>query len=206
MTLFEVSKLCTPLYWSKNIPHSIKSYLLVLLHSGIQLLGEVIGHIGHARLLLIATTQAALVFTCLLIVLLFGIFAVSLAHLAILKTFYVRYLSNTMSQFYYFYIFYNCRTNHTSQSFTLKRHTSVPRNIKLTSLELLQKISRPAIHSFSKNIKRIDAQDIQAKQYIMKLVCPLQLHTFGQSPRGSADKFSMQFKSKNNCKVQLISH
>lgn len=87
----------------------------MLLHSGIQLLGEVIGHIGHARLLLIATTQAALVFTCLLIVLLFGIFAVSLAHLAILKTFYVRYLSNTTSPFYYFYIFYNCRTKHISQ-------------------------------------------------------------------------------------------
>lgn len=67
----------------------------MLLHSGIQLLGEVIGHIGHARLLLIATTQAALVFACLLIVLLFGIFAVSLAHLAILKTFYVRYINNT---------------------------------------------------------------------------------------------------------------
>lgn len=71
----------------------------MLLHSGIQLLGKVIGHIGHARLLLIATTQTALVFTCLLIVLLFGIFAVSLAHLANLKTFYVRYLSHTTSLF-----------------------------------------------------------------------------------------------------------
>lgn len=77
-----------------TILHSIHCYLLVFLHSGIQLLGEVIGHIGHARLLLIATTQTALVFTCLLIVLLFGIFAVSLAHLAILKTFYVRYLND----------------------------------------------------------------------------------------------------------------
>lgn len=83
----------------KNIPHSINSYLLVLLHSGIQLLGEVIGYIGHTRLFLIATTQAALVFACLLIVLLFGIFAVSLAHLAILKTFYVRYISNIPSLF-----------------------------------------------------------------------------------------------------------
>lgn len=119
----------------KNISHSIDSYLLVLLHSGIQLLGEVIGHIGHARLLLIATTQAALVFTCLLIVLLFGIFAVSLAHLAILKTFYVMYLSNTTSSFYYFNIFYNCRTKDTSQSFTLKTHTRVPKNIKLIPLE-----------------------------------------------------------------------
>lgn len=63
----------------------MNSYLLVLLHSGIQLLGEVIRHIGHARLFLIATAQAALVLTCLLIVLLFGIFAVSLAHLLIFK-------------------------------------------------------------------------------------------------------------------------
>lgn len=99
-TLSEASKLCTPLYLSKiRISHSISSYLLVLLHSGIQLLGEVIGHIGHARLFLIATTQAALVLTCLLIVLLFGIFAVSLAHLLILKVFYVRYLSYTTSAF-----------------------------------------------------------------------------------------------------------
>ena len=87
----------------------------MLLHSGIQLLGEVIGHIGHARLFLIATTQAALVLTCLLIVLLFGIFAVSFAHLLILKAFYVRYLSHTTSAFFYFHIFYNCRTKHTLQ-------------------------------------------------------------------------------------------
>ena len=58
-----------------------KENLFVLLHSGIQLLGKVIGHIRHARLLLIATTQTALVLTCLLIILLFGIFAVSFAHI-----------------------------------------------------------------------------------------------------------------------------
>lgn len=58
----------------------------MLLHSGIQLLGKIVGNIGHARLLLIATTQAALVFTCLLIILLFGIFAVSLTHISALIT------------------------------------------------------------------------------------------------------------------------
>lgn len=119
--LLKVLSFCTLAYLSTSyISHSISSYLLVFLHSGIQLLGEVIGHIGHARLLLIATTQTALVLTCLLVVLLFGIFAVSLAHLAILKAFYVMYLSYTTSTFYYFHTSYNCRTKTHSNS--LQRH------------------------------------------------------------------------------------
>lgn len=57
------------------------AYFLVLLHSGIQFLREVVGDVGHSRLLFITTTQAALIFTGLLIVLLFSIFAISFAYL-----------------------------------------------------------------------------------------------------------------------------
>lgn len=82
LLLNSIFKFC-PLSHSNPVDtsQSISFYLFVLLHSGIQLLGEIIGDIGHTRLLLIATTQAALVFTCLLVILLFGIFAVSLTHL-----------------------------------------------------------------------------------------------------------------------------
>lgn len=59
------------------------SYLFVLLHGGIEFLREIIRHIGHAWLLLIAPTQAALVFAGFLIILLFSIFAVSLCHLQV---------------------------------------------------------------------------------------------------------------------------
>lgn len=129
--LSEVLRFCTLAYLSTNyISHSISSHLLVFLHSGIQLLGEVIGHIGHARLLLIATTQTAFVLTCLLIVLLFGIFAVSLAHLVILKAFYVMYLSYTTSTFYYFHTFYNCRTKQTHSN-SLQRHLPRSPEMKL---------------------------------------------------------------------------
>lgn len=53
----------------------------MLLHGGIQFLGEVVGHIRHAWFLLIAPAQAALVFAGFLVILLFRIFAVSLCHL-----------------------------------------------------------------------------------------------------------------------------
>lgn len=53
----------------------------MFLHGGIQFLREVVGYIGHAWLLLIASAQAALVFAGFLIILLFSIFAVSLCHL-----------------------------------------------------------------------------------------------------------------------------
>lgn len=53
-------------------------YLFMFLHSGIELLGQVIGNIGHPWLLLIGSAQATLVLARLFIVLLFGILAVSL--------------------------------------------------------------------------------------------------------------------------------
>lgn len=52
-------------------------YLLVFLQRGVELLGQVVGYIGHARLLLIGSAHAALVFIGLLVVLLLGVFAVS---------------------------------------------------------------------------------------------------------------------------------
>ena len=52
-------------------------YLLVLLQGGVQLLGQVVGHVGHPRLLLTGSTHAALVLTGLLAVLLLGVLAVS---------------------------------------------------------------------------------------------------------------------------------
>lgn len=55
----------------------------MFLHGGVQLLREVIGHIRHAWLLLVAPTKAALVFAGFLIILLFSIFAVSLCHLQV---------------------------------------------------------------------------------------------------------------------------
>lgn len=55
----------------------------MLLHRGVQLLREVVGDIRHAGLLLVAPTQAALVFAGFLIIFLFSIFAVSLRHLQV---------------------------------------------------------------------------------------------------------------------------
>ena len=49
----------------------------MLLHGGIEFLGKVIGNTGHPWFFLIGSAQAALVLARLLIVLLFGIFAVS---------------------------------------------------------------------------------------------------------------------------------
>lgn len=50
-------------------------------HGGIQLLGQVIGYIGHAGLLLVGAANAAFVFVGLLIVLFLGILAVTLTAL-----------------------------------------------------------------------------------------------------------------------------
>lgn len=58
-----------------------KEDLLMFLHGGIQLLGQVIGHVGHAGLLLVGTANAAFVFVGLLIVLFLGILAVTLTAL-----------------------------------------------------------------------------------------------------------------------------
>lgn len=49
----------------------------MFLHGGIELLGKIIGNVGHPRLLLVGSAQATLVLACLFIVLLFGILAVS---------------------------------------------------------------------------------------------------------------------------------
>lgn len=57
------------------------AYLLVLLHGGIQLLGQVIGHVGHAGLLLIGAADAAFVLVSFLVILLLGILAVTLTAL-----------------------------------------------------------------------------------------------------------------------------
>lgn len=82
-------------------PRVATSYLFVFLHCGIQFLREVIGYIGHAWLLLVAPTQAALVFAGFLIIFLFSIFAISLCHLQVSKgdkkmlTFLLSDLNNT---------------------------------------------------------------------------------------------------------------
>ena len=48
----------------------------MLLHRGVELLREVIRHVGHAWLLLVGSAQAALVLARLLAVLLLGVLAV----------------------------------------------------------------------------------------------------------------------------------
>ena len=55
----------------------------MLLHRGIELLGQIIGYIRHPRLFLIGSADAALVFVGLLVVLLFGILAVSFRGLSV---------------------------------------------------------------------------------------------------------------------------
>lgn len=49
----------------------------MLLHGGVQLLGQIIGYIRHPRLLLIGSAHAALVFIGLFVVLLLSVFAVT---------------------------------------------------------------------------------------------------------------------------------
>ncbi len=49
----------------------------MLLHGGVQLLGQIIGYIRHPGLLLIGSAHAALVFIGLLVVLLLSVFAVT---------------------------------------------------------------------------------------------------------------------------------
>lgn len=53
----------------------------MLLHCGIEFLGEIISYIWHPRLFLVGSTDAALVFVCFLAILLFGILAVSMGSL-----------------------------------------------------------------------------------------------------------------------------
>lgn len=49
----------------------------MLLHRGVELLGQIVGYIRHPRLFLIGSADAALVFVGFLVILLFGILAVS---------------------------------------------------------------------------------------------------------------------------------
>lgn len=58
-----------------------RTHLLVLLHSCIELLGQIICYIWHPWLLLVSSAHAALVLISLLVVLLFGILAISLGAL-----------------------------------------------------------------------------------------------------------------------------
>lgn len=53
----------------------------MLFHGGVQFLRKVIRHVGHARLLLVAPAQAALVFAGLLVILLLSIFAIAFCYL-----------------------------------------------------------------------------------------------------------------------------
>lgn len=53
----------------------------MFLHGGIELLGKVVGHTGHPWFLLIGSAQTAFVLARLFVVLLFGVFAVSLGGL-----------------------------------------------------------------------------------------------------------------------------
>lgn len=55
----------------------------MLLHRGVELLGQIIGYIRHPRLFLIGSADAALVFVGFLVILLFGILAVSVGSLEI---------------------------------------------------------------------------------------------------------------------------
>lgn len=57
------------------------SHLFVLLHGGIELLRQVVGHVGHAGLLLVGSADAAFIFVGFLVVLFLGILAVTLAAL-----------------------------------------------------------------------------------------------------------------------------
>lgn len=53
----------------------------MLLHCGVELLGQIIGYIRHPRLFLIGSADAALVFVGFLVIFLFGILAVSVGSL-----------------------------------------------------------------------------------------------------------------------------
>lgn len=62
---------------------SVATYLLMLFHSRVEFLREVIGYIRHPRLFLVGSTDAALVFVSFLIIFLFGILAVCMGSLKI---------------------------------------------------------------------------------------------------------------------------
>lgn len=53
----------------------------MLLHSGIQLLRQIIGHIWHAGFLLVSSADTTLILVGFFVVLFLGVFAVALASL-----------------------------------------------------------------------------------------------------------------------------
>lgn len=57
------------------------SHLFVFLHGSIELLGQVVGHIGHTGFLLVGSADTAFIFVGFLVVLFLGILAVTLAAL-----------------------------------------------------------------------------------------------------------------------------
>lgn len=57
------------------------SHLFVLLHGGVELLGQVVGHVGHTRFLLVGSADTAFILVGFLVVLFLGILAVTLAAL-----------------------------------------------------------------------------------------------------------------------------
>lgn len=56
-------------------------HLFVFLHGGVELLGQVVGHVGHTRFLLIGPADTAFILVGFLVVLFLGILAVTLAAL-----------------------------------------------------------------------------------------------------------------------------
>ena len=62
-------------------PRPAGPHLFVLLHGGVEFLGQVVGHVGHAGLLLVGAADAAFILVGFLIVLFLGVLAVALAAL-----------------------------------------------------------------------------------------------------------------------------
>lgn len=93
-----------------------KEDLFMFLHGGVQLLREVIGHIRHAWLLLVAPTKAALVFAGFLIILLFSIFAVSLCHICA----FIAGVFLSLSLFLFLFQFLNALFQNIGPEITLK--------------------------------------------------------------------------------------
>lgn len=62
-------------------PRPASPHLFVLLHGGVEFLGQVVGHIGHAGFLLVGAADAALILVGFLVVLFLGVLAVALAAL-----------------------------------------------------------------------------------------------------------------------------
>lgn len=57
------------------------SHLFVFLHGSVELLGQVVGHVGHTGFLLVGPADTAFIFVGFLVVLFLGILAVTLAAL-----------------------------------------------------------------------------------------------------------------------------